>query len=48
MNPKKETYKKLADTIIKNLNKRNMEGYYCDTRADTKSVQLSRNSQANG
>ncbi len=24
MNPKKETYKKLADTIIKNLNKRNM------------------------
>lgn len=34
MNPKKETYKKLADTIIKNLNKRNMEGYYCETSAD--------------
>ncbi len=40
MNPKKETYKKLADTIIKNLNKRNMEGYYCESSADAVTLAL--------
>ncbi len=35
MNPNKKTaYKNAANTIIKNLNKRNMEGYYCDTKED--------------
>lgn len=41
MNPKKETYKKLADTIIKNLNKRNMEGYYCGTSAEAVQLAMS-------
>ena len=41
MNPKKETYKKLADTIIKNLNKRNMEGYYCGTSAEAIQLAMS-------
>lgn len=35
MNPNKKTaYKNAANTIINNLNKRNMEGYYCDTKED--------------
>ena len=33
MNPKKEHQKVLADQLIKNLAKRNMEGFYC-TSAD--------------
>lgn len=41
MNPKKETYKKLAGTIIKNLNKRNMEGYYCDTSVEAVQLAMS-------
>ena len=41
MHPKIETYKKLADTIIKNLNKRNMEGYYCESGADAVNLAMS-------
>lgn len=41
MNPKKEHYQKLAATMIKNLEKRNMEGYYCETSADAVSLAMS-------
>lgn len=34
MNPKKEYYEKVAETIIKNLKLRRMEGYYCETAKD--------------
>ncbi len=34
MDPKKEYYKKAADTIIKNLKLRRMEGYYCENGKD--------------
>ena len=34
MTPKQESYKTQAHTIIKNLNKRNMAGYYCETAKD--------------
>ena len=34
MDAKKIYYKNLADTIIKNLQKRQMEGYYFETAAD--------------
>ena len=35
MNPnKKKAYENAANTIIKNLAKRQMEGYYCDTKED--------------
>lgn len=34
MNPKKEYYAKVAETIIKNLKLRRMEGHYCETSAD--------------
>ena len=35
MNPNKKTaYRNAANTIIKNLEKRQMEGYYCDTKED--------------
>ncbi len=34
MDPKKTYYKHLADTIIKNLDKRQMEGYYFETSAE--------------
>ncbi len=34
MSVKKDTYKIQAQTIIKNLARRNMEGFYCDTRED--------------
>ncbi len=30
----KESYKVKSDTIIKNLQKRGMEGYYVDTREE--------------
>lgn len=33
MTPKKQYYKNVATTIIKNLEKRQMEGYYCETSA---------------
>lgn len=34
MDPKKEYYAKIAETIIKNLKLRRMEGYYCETAKD--------------
>lgn len=34
MTPKETFYKNQAKTIIENLKKRQMEGYYCPTRAD--------------
>lgn len=34
MDPKKEYYARVAETIIKKLNYRRMEGFYCDTAAD--------------
>lgn len=34
MTPKKQYYKNAATTIIKNLEKRQMEGYYCETSAN--------------
>lgn len=34
MDPKKEYYAKVAETIIKNLKLRRMEGYYCETSKD--------------
>ena len=34
MNPKEIHYEKLAETIINNLKKRQMEGYYCATAKD--------------
>ncbi|WP_461812307.1 lactate utilization protein [Faecalimonas sp.] len=35
MNPKQQAYETLANTIIKNLSKRNIEGFYC---ADSRSA----------
>lgn len=32
LNPKKKYYETVANTIIKNLNKRQIEGYYCEDR----------------
>lgn len=34
MSPKKQYYENLADSIIKKLNQRGMEGYYCDSGKD--------------
>ena len=34
MNPKKTYYEKAAATILKNLKKRQMEGYYCETAGE--------------
>ena len=34
MTTKQETTKKLGNTIIKNLSKRNIEGFYCETSAE--------------
>lgn len=34
MSVKKDTYKIQAQTIIKNLARRNVEGFYCDTKED--------------
>lgn len=39
--PKKEFYEKQATTIIKNLEKRNMEGYYCPDAASAVEKALS-------
>lgn len=41
MSPKKEFLEKQAATIIKNLAKRRMEGYYCATAAEAKEKVLS-------
>ena len=42
MNPKQLSFQNTAQTIIKNLNKRNMQGYYCATKEETlqKALQL--------
>lgn len=37
----KQAYKVKAETIIKNLNKRNMEGFYCETKEEAKEKVLS-------
>ncbi len=37
----KESYKIKSATIIKNLQKRNMEGYYCETKEEAKELLLS-------
>ncbi len=34
MTPKKQAYQTLANTMIKNFAKRNMEAFYCDTKED--------------
>lgn len=34
MNAKEQYYENAANTIIKNLEKRQMEGYYCRTSED--------------
>lgn len=41
MNIKKEYYKKLADTIMKGFQKRDMEGYYCESSAEARELALS-------
>ena len=41
MNIKKEYYQKLANTILKGFQKRFIEGYYCDTLEEAKSLALS-------
>ncbi len=42
MNPKQLSFQNTAQTIIKNLNKRNMQGYYCATKEEAlqKALQL--------
>ena len=41
MNPKKEYYKNLANTVLKGMEKRHMEGYYCETIEEAKNLALS-------
>ena len=41
MNPKKTYYKNLAQTIIKGMEKRHMEAYYCETCEEAKALALS-------
>lgn len=41
MNPKKTYYKNLAQTIIKGMEKRHMEAYYCETSEEAKTLALS-------
>lgn len=41
MNPKKTYYERQASTMIKNLKKRNMEGFYCATAAEAREKALS-------
>lgn len=41
MNPKKENYKHLAQTVLKGMEKRHMEGYYCETSEEAKALALS-------
>lgn len=41
MDPKKAYYEVVSKTIIKNLEKRRMEGYYCETSADALKLALS-------
>lgn len=41
MNPKKENYKNLAKTVLKGMEKRHMESYYCETSEEAKALALS-------
>lgn len=41
MTVKKQYYKTLAETIIQNLSKRQMEGFYCDTAEEARDKALS-------
>ncbi|MDE7312664.1 MAG: lactate utilization protein [Eubacterium sp.] len=41
MNPKQTFYQTQADTIIKHLQKRRMEGYYCPTKEDAVKTAMS-------
>ena len=41
MTPKKQYYKNAAETVIKNLEKRRMEGYYCETKEEAVALALS-------
>jgi len=41
MNIKKEYYKNLANTVLKGFQKRFIEGYYCETKAEAKTLALS-------
>ena len=41
MNPKKINYKNLAQTVLKGMEKRHMEGYYCETIEEAKELALS-------
>ena len=41
MTPKQINYQHTADTIIKNLAKRQMKGYYCETKEDAVKLALS-------
>ena len=41
MSIKKEYYKNLATTVLKGLEKRHMEGHYCDSIEDAKNLALS-------
>lgn len=41
MTPKKQYYKTVADTVIKNLARRRMEGYYCETSEEAVQKALS-------
>ena len=40
MTPKKQAYRSLANTMIKNFAKRNMEAFYCDTKEDAVALVL--------
>ena len=40
MSVKKDYYKKLADTVIKGLTKRHMEGHYCETVEEAKELAM--------
>lgn len=41
MNIKKEYYKNLANTVLKGFQKRFIEGYYCETKEEAKTLALS-------
>ena len=41
MTPKMKFYENQAESIIRNLKKRNMEGYYCPTREEAVAKALS-------
>lgn len=46
MTPKQQAYKNLADTMIKNLERRNIEAFYCATKEDA--VKLAMDMMKNG